>query len=108
MRSLIRRSRMQRCRTGKRLELTARDLEIFRLLTGYRYLSAPTIHVFVGGASRKRFVERLGDLYHEGFLDRPQRQWEMADCRHRPAVYELDLGARRILAEQAIVAEPRT
>jgi len=99
---------MQRSRTGKRLELTARDLDIFRLLSCYRYLSAPTIHAFVGGVSRKRFTERLGDLYHEGYLDRPQRQWEMADCRHRPVVYELDAGARRVIAEHAIVPEPRT
>src|SRR5579863_5663207 len=100
MTSLVRRSRMQRSRTGKRLELTARDLEIFQVLAGYRYLSAPTLHAFVGGASRKRLVERLGDLYHEGYLERPKRQWEIADCRHRPAVYELDQGARRILSEQ--------
>jgi hypothetical protein len=83
-----RRSRMRRTRTGKRLELTARDFEIFRLLHHYRYLRSTYIHAFVGGASATRFKERLGDLFHEGYIDRPSQQWELANARCRPAVYE--------------------
>lgn len=90
---------MHRTSTGRRIELTARDLQIFRLLTAYRYLPSTYLHAFVGGASVTRFKERLGDLFHEGYLDRPERQWEMADCRHRPAVHELGDGGRRVLAE---------
>jgi hypothetical protein len=96
-----RRSRMRRTRTGKRIELTDRDLEIFRWLARYRYLPSTYIHAFVGGASETRFKERLGDLYHEGYLDRPRRQWEMANCRHRPVIHELDTGATRILDDGA-------
>jgi hypothetical protein len=103
-----RRSRMRRTRTGKRIELTARDLDIFRALAHYRYLSSTYIHAFVGGASETRFKERLGDLFHEGYLDRPERQWEMANCRHRPVIHELGAGARRILSEGEIVVEPYT
>src|ERR1700743_3862316 len=88
-----RRSRMRRTRTGKRIELTARDVEIFKLLSRYRYLRSTYIHAFVGGASETRFKERLGDLFHEGFLDRPEAQWEFADARCMPAVYENGLGA---------------
>lgn len=90
---------MHRTRTGKRIELTARDLQIFRLLAAYRYLPSTYLHAFAGGASVTRFKERLGDLFHEGYLDRPERQWEMADCRHRPAVHELGDEGRRVLAE---------
>ena len=76
-----RRSRMRRTQTGKRLELSARDIEIFKLLQRYRYLHSTYIHAFVGGASATRFRERLGDLFHEGYLDRPAQQWEFADDR---------------------------
>ena len=97
-----RRSRMRRTRTGKRLEITARDIEIFRLLRRYRYLRSSYIHAFVGGASETRFKERLGDLFHEGFIDRPAQQWELANCRHVPVVYESGKGGERILRERGI------
>src|SRR6266481_4369983 len=83
-----RRSRMQRTRTGKRIELTTRDVEIFKLLCKYRYLRSTYIHAFVGGASETRFKERLGNLFHEGYLDRPTQQWDFANARHIPVVHE--------------------
>ena len=43
-----RRSRIHRSRTGKRIELAQRDIEIFRLLGRYRYLRSTYIHAFVG------------------------------------------------------------
>ena len=107
MDTTTRRSRMRRTPTGKRVELTSRDLDIFRALARYRYLSSTYIHEFVGGASQTRFKERLGDLFHEGYIDRPSRQWEMADCRHRPVIHELGAGAKRILEQQNIAEEPR-
>jgi hypothetical protein len=59
-----RRSRMYRKSTGKRIELTERDIEIFKLLARYRYLrSTYYIHAFVGG-NRTKLIERLGHLYH--------------------------------------------
>ena len=79
---------MKRTRTGRRIELTARDIEIFKLLSRYRYLRSTYIHAFVGGASATRFKERLGDLFHEGYLDRPAEQWQFADARCMPAVHE--------------------
>lgn len=108
MPSPSRRSRMQRTRTGKRIELTDRDLEIFRVLVRYRYLSSAYIYAFVGGASETRFKERLGDLFHEGYIDRPERQWEMANCRYRPVIHEIGSGAKRVLEERRIVEEART
>src|SRR5882757_3461186 len=92
-----RRSRMQRTRTGRRIELSPRDIEIFKTLLRYRYLRSTYIHAFVGGASETRFKERLGTLFHEGYLDRPSRQWEFADARHMPVVHESGKGAEQAL-----------
>jgi len=91
------------------LELTARDIEIFKLLGRYRYLRSTYIHAFVGGASEKRFKERIGDLFHEGYIDRPEQQWEYARARYLPAVYESGAGATRALHEAGIaIDDPRT
>jgi len=104
-----RRSRIRRTRTGKRLALTPRDIDIFRAVSRYRYLRSTYLHAFVGGASETRFKERLGDLFHEGYLDRPSQQWQFADALHAPVVYESGEGARRALCESGIaVDEPRT
>jgi len=94
---LQRRSRIHRTRTGKSLALTPRDLEIFRTLCRYRFLRSIYLHAFVGGESEKRFKERLGDLFHEGYLDRPDEQWRFADSRCLPVVHELGKGGREAL-----------
>jgi hypothetical protein len=94
-----RRSRMKRSPSGKRIELSARDLEIFKLVERYRYLRSTYIHAFVGGVSVTRFKERLGDLFHEGYLDRPEQQWAVANCRYAPVVYEMGEGGRCALRE---------
>ena len=67
-----RRSRFRRTSKGKRIELTERDLQILRWLYRYRFLSTPQLIVAVQPRSHKRFIERLGDLFHEtGLIDRP-------------------------------------
>jgi hypothetical protein len=90
---------MRRTSTGKRIAITPRDVEIFKSLERYRYLRSTYIHAFVGGLSQTRFKERLGDLFHEGFIDRPSQQWAFANARHSPVIYELGAGARRVLQE---------
>jgi len=90
---------MQRQRTGRSIALTERDIAIFRALRRYRYLRSTYLHAWAGGASVTRFKERLGNLFHEGFLNRPEKQWEFADARNRPAVYELGDRARAALQE---------
>jgi hypothetical protein len=100
---------MRRTPRRKPLALTSRDFAIFRVLSRYRYLRSTYIHAFVGGASETRFKERLGDLFHEGFIDRPSKQWEIADARHSPAIYEIGNGAQRALAEHGECEDgPRT
>jgi hypothetical protein len=104
-----RRSRTTRTPTGKRIAISARDIEIFKILDRYRYLRSTYIHAFVGGASETRFKERLGDLFHEGHLDRPGQQWDFADARCAPAVYEGGRGAAQALGLAGItIDDPRT
>jgi hypothetical protein len=102
-----RRSRMRRKSSGKQIALTERDIAIFRTLANYRYLPSTYLHKFAGGASETRFKERLGNLFHEGFINRPSQQWEFARARYLPAVHENDKGAERALAEIRGVS-PRT
>jgi hypothetical protein len=91
---------MSRKRTGKRIQLTERDLEVFRLLARYRFLRSTHLHALAGGRSYKRFIERLGNLYHEGgYIDRPKQQWQAINARYMPAVYELGEAGRTVLAQ---------
>lgn len=89
---------MHRTGTGKRLALTARDIEIFWTLSRHRFLRSTYLYAFVGGESEKRFKERLGDLFHEGYLDRPAEQWRFAESRFSPVVHELGRGGREIVS----------
>jgi Replication-relaxation len=88
---------MHRTRAGKRIELSSRDIEIFKVLRRYRYLRSTYIYAFVSGASVTRFKERLGDLFHEGYLDRPAQQWVFGDARFAPVTYESGKGSTEAL-----------
>jgi hypothetical protein len=101
--ALHRRLRFSRKRAGKRINLTERDSEIFKLLERYRYLRSTFIHAFVGGYD-KRLIERLGDLFHEGYLNRPSQQWRAFNARYTPAIYELDELGERCLKEHGLSA----
>jgi len=101
-----RRSRMHRTATDKRLQITERDIEILRLLSRYRYLRSNHLQALTGGKSQKRFIERLGDLYHEGgCVNRPAQQWQAVNARYMPAVYELADAGERLLTEQGLLDE---
>jgi len=56
------------------------------------------LECFVGIEAQKR----LGNLFHEGFIDRPDRQWEFLNARSRAAVYENGAGAARVLRDSGI------
>jgi len=99
-----RRSRMRRISSGKCVELTERDIELFKLLDRYRYLRSTFLYAFLGGRSETRFKERLGHLYHDGrYLNRPEQQWELVNCRYRPVVYELDAKGEQVLRERGLM-----
>jgi len=56
-----RRSRFKRTRTGKRIVITDRDIDILRLLYRYQFLRAAQLIAFLRPKSEKRFIERLGE-----------------------------------------------
>lgn len=88
--ALGRRSRFNRTSHGKRIALVERDIEILSLLYRYRYLRQSQLAAFLKPRSAKRFVERLGCLFHEtGFINRPQVQHRHFDSRCTPMIYEI-------------------
>lgn len=96
-----RRSRFRRTPIGKRIFLTDRDFEILSWLYRYRYLRATHLTALLQPRSDKRFVERLGDLYHEtGLIDRPAAQWRRFDARYQPIIYELSAKGLRYLSDR--------
>lgn len=95
---------MHRVSAGKRIELTERDIELFKLLNRYRFLRSNFLYAFLGGNSETRFKERLGDLYHDGrYINRPEQQWQFANCRHMPVVYELDDEGEQVLRDGGVM-----
>src|SRR5271165_7682125 len=86
---------------------TERDIEIFKLLTRYRYLPSDYIHAFVGGSfkglnRRLNLLSRKPNLY----LARPHQQRDSANANHRPLIYELDERGSRFLRERDLSIPP--
>ena len=107
--TLNRRSRFKRTRIGKRIVITERDIEILSLLFRYRYLRAPQLISFLQPKSKKRFIERLGDLFHEtGLIDRPSAQWRHFDARCTPMIYELSATGLAFLESHNQVSQRAT
>lgn len=104
MQATKRRSRMRRISSGKRIELTERDIELLKLLNRYHFLRSNFLFAFLGGSSETRFKERLGHLYHDGrYINRPEQQWQFANCRYMPVVYELDDRGEQVLRERGLI-----
>jgi hypothetical protein len=104
MQTTKRRSRMRRISSGKRIELTDRDIELFALLNRYNLLRSNFLYAFLGGNSETRFKERLGHLYHDGrYINRPEQQWQFANCRYMPVIYELDDRGEQVLRERGLI-----
>jgi hypothetical protein len=96
-----RRSRFARTPTGKRIVLGKRDLDILRWLYRYRYLRQSHLQVLLQPRSAKRFVERLGDLYHEtGLINRPGVSSGSFDIRATPMLYEISPSGIEWLIDQ--------
>ena len=88
--TLGRRSRFRRCPTGKRIMLGERDTKILQYLHRYRYLRQTHLLALMQPKSSKRFVERLGNLFHEtGLINRPALQQRYFDAYASPMLYEI-------------------
>ena len=95
---------MHRISSGKRIELTERDIELFKLLNRYHFLRSNFLYAFLGGNSETRFKERLGHLYHDGrYINRPEQQWQFANSRYMPVVHELDDRGEQVLRERGLI-----
>lgn len=104
--SLNRRSRLKRQPSGKRLIIKQRDLEILALLYRYRYLNSKDLISHLKPKSEKRFIERLGQLFHDGSLiDRPKEQWERAGAAYAHIVYALSSRGKKLLKERNYLPE---
>lgn len=102
--ALKRRSRVKRQASDRRIALTQRDIEIFLLLYRHRYLRSTHFPALLDGKSKRRFIERLGHLYHEGgYIERPPQQWQAINARYMPAVYELGELGERVLRERGLL-----
>ncbi len=84
---------------------TERDIEIFKLLTRFRYLPSDYIHAFVGG-NQKALIHRLNLLSRKPnlYLARPQQQRQCAAANYRPLIYALDERGIRALGERGFAA----
>ena len=59
---------------SKKIEPTARDIEIVSHIFNYRFLRSTHIISLLEDQSSQRLLRRLGLLYHNGYLDRPPDQ----------------------------------
>lgn len=86
--------------------LTPRDIEILKLLTRYRYLSADYLSALIGG-SLKPLIHRLSILSREPnlYLDRPEQQRHNANANYRRLVYELDDRGATVLRQYGFAYE---
>jgi hypothetical protein len=99
------RSRLRAQPLGKRLEISDRDIEIFKLLARFRYLPSNFILAFVGG-NVGYHKGRMTDLFHEGWLQKPMPQWEVMNARYRFDTYELGKRAVACLADRGVAVDP--
>ncbi len=88
---------------------TDRDMELFKLLTRYRYLPVDYIHAFIGGnfkalSWRLNFLSRKPNLY----LARPPQKRANANANYRPLIYELDERGSRVLRERGVSISPKS
>ena len=99
--TLNRRSRQKRQPSGKKIILKERDIDILSLLYRYRMLNSRDLIEHFKPKSEKRFIERLGQLYHDvGLLDRAKEQWDQANARHNHIVYTLTLKGKNLLLDK--------
>ena len=84
-----RRTRFKRA-APEPLRLTDDDLAIIRHVAKHRFLRSTHLARLMPHRSYKKLIERLGALYHNGYLDRPRAQLDYyATAGSAPMVYAL-------------------
>ncbi len=83
------------------MRLTDDDLEIIRHIAKHRFLRSTHLARLMPHRSYKKLLERLGALYHNGFVDRPRAQLDYyATAGSAPIVYALGTRGALVLAER--------
>lgn len=83
------------------LRLTDDDIAIVRHVARHRFLRSTHIVRLMPERSVKKVIERLGALFHAGYLDRPRSQLEYyATAGSAPLVYALGNRGALLLAER--------
>ena len=94
-----RRSRFKRAAPSP-LRLTNDDLVILRHIAKHRFLRSTHLARLLPHRSYKKLLQRLGELYHNGFVDRPRAQLDYyAIAGSAPIVYALGNRGALALAE---------
>lgn len=95
----IRRSKFKRA-AAEPMRLTDDDLAILRHIAKHRFLRSTHLALLLPHRSYKKLLERLGALYHNGFVDRPRAQLDYyATAGSAPIVYALGNRGALVLAE---------
>jgi hypothetical protein len=104
-----RRPRFDRGNQPYRAQLTERDLDILEYVAEHRFLRSVDVTRLVDG-SDKKIIERLGQLYYAGYLDRPAAQGEYyrAGGGSSPIIYALADDGARVLIDAKRLPPSRT
>ena len=83
------------------MRLTDDDLAIIRHVARHRFLRSTHLMRLMPHRSPKKLLERLGALYHNGYIDRPRAQLDYyATAGSAPIVYALGNAGALALAER--------
>ena len=87
--------------TAAPMLLTSDDVEIIRHIAKHRFLRSLHLLRLLPHRSDKKLVERLGVLFHNGFIDRPRAQLDYySTTGSSPMVYALGNRGATALAER--------
>ena len=91
------------------LRLTSDDLAILRAVAHHRFLRSTHLVRLLPHRSAQKIIERLANLYHAGFLDRPRAQINyFASTGSAPIIYALGNKGAEIVAGFEHVPPPLT
>ncbi len=95
-----RRSRFKRAEPTP-MRLTDDDLTIIRHIAKHRFLRSTHLLRLLSDRSAKKLIERLGALYHNGYIDRPRAQHDYySTAGSAPLVHALGNRGALVLAER--------
>jgi len=90
------------------MRLTPDDIAVIRHVARHRFLRSTHLLRLLDNRSSKKLLERLGALYHNGYLDRPRAQLNYySTAGSAPFVYALGNAGAAVLAEFDGIPRPK-